>query len=186
MLDTINELLTEFFKAINNLAKTGLFDYLKELVTQLIKKVRHEGMYQVLDYESILELVDVKGFKARFSKREKVRYLQDNIIAFQDQAWGAGKILIDYKCTPGVAVDRHKNGSKTFILISLREVKNQGDEDEFNFKWKIRKGFLRKTGFWGRISTTTPTISRCRLSSPNSDPRSLPTSWRKTASDRPI
>ncbi len=42
----------------------------------------------MLEYESTLELLDRKGEKAIFKKRQKVRYLQDNIIAYQDQAWG--------------------------------------------------------------------------------------------------
>ena len=49
-----------------------------------------EGMYEVLEYVSTLELKDNKGKQALFRKREKVRYLQDNIIAYQDQAWGDG------------------------------------------------------------------------------------------------
>ena len=42
------------------------------------------GMYEVLEYESTLELKDRGGKRATFKKREKVRYLQDNVIAYQD------------------------------------------------------------------------------------------------------
>jgi hypothetical protein len=115
---------------------------------KVLRGMANEGMYEVLEYESTLELKDKKGKKARLKKREKVRYLQDNIIAYQDQAWGDGKILINYRCTPGDPVDRYRSGYKTHILISLREVKNKGDLDEFNIEWGIRNGFLRKTGFW--------------------------------------
>jgi hypothetical protein len=108
----------------------------------------NEGMYEVLEYESTLEILDKKGEKARLSKREKVRYLQDNIIAYQDQAWGDGKILVNYRCKPGTPVDRYRSGYKTYILISLREVKNKGDLEEFHIEWEIHKGFLLKAGFW--------------------------------------
>ena len=107
-----------------------------------------EGMYDVLDYESLLELKDRNGKNASFKKSEKVRYLQDNIIAYQDQAWGDGRILENYCCTPGVPVDRYRLGYKTYILISLRAVKNKGDVDSFNIEWNIKEGFLIKTGFW--------------------------------------
>jgi hypothetical protein len=40
-------------------------------------------------------LEDPEGKRATFKKREKVRYLQDNVIACQDQAWGDGDILKD-------------------------------------------------------------------------------------------
>jgi hypothetical protein len=77
-----------------------------------------------------------------------VKFLQNNIIAYQDQAWGDGKILINYRCAPGSPVDFYRSGYKTHILISLREVKNKGDVEEFRINWRIRNGFLRNTGFW--------------------------------------
>jgi hypothetical protein len=36
--------------------------------------------------------------------------MQDNVIAYQDQAWGDGEILLNYRCTPGTPVDRPLNG----------------------------------------------------------------------------
>jgi hypothetical protein len=113
-----------------------------------MRGLSNEGMYEVLEYESTLELKDRRGENAIFRKREKVRYLQDYIIAYQDQAWGDGEILLNYRCTPGTPVDRYRTGYKTFILISLHEVKNRGEVDEFNIEWGISKGFLVHTGFW--------------------------------------
>ena len=105
-------------------------------------------MYEVLEYESTLELKDARGKRATFKKREKVRYLQDNIIAYQDQAWGDGQILIDYRCSPGVAVDFHRPSRQTYILIALRDVKQHGDTDEINIQWGIKNGFLRDQEAW--------------------------------------
>ena len=45
---------------------------------------------QYLEYESTLELLDPEGTRATFKKRKKLRYLQDNVIAYQDQALGDG------------------------------------------------------------------------------------------------
>ncbi|MGB6680262.1 MAG: hypothetical protein WBF08_02915, partial [Candidatus Bathyarchaeia archaeon] len=90
---------------------------------KMIRGLSNEGTYEVLDYETTLELLDHKGKQASLKKREKVRYLQNYILAYQDQAWGDGKILQDYRCTPGKPVDRYRTGYKTHILISRREVK---------------------------------------------------------------
>jgi hypothetical protein len=126
---------------------------------KIFRGFSNEGIYEVLDYETTLELQDRKGNKARLKKREKVRYLQDHILAHQDQAWGDGKILLNYRCAPGVPVDRYRSGYKTNILISLREVKNKGDIDEFNIEWGIKNGFLSQTGFWStEISQRTKRI----------------------------
>ena len=80
-----------------------LFEWpLVELVAEVWKHGRklwnghaHEGMYEVLEHEVILELLDVKGNKAKVEKHQKVKFLQNNIIAYQDQGWGDGKIFVD-------------------------------------------------------------------------------------------
>ena len=113
-----------------------------------IARFRNTGIYEVIDYESTLEIHDPKGKKATFRKRKKVRYLQDSIIAYQDYAWGDGDILLNYRTNRGKPVDCYRSGYKTYILLSLREVRNKGDIDEFNIQWDIRRGFLTKDGYW--------------------------------------
>jgi hypothetical protein len=115
---------------------------------KLLRGLSEEGMYEVLEYESTLELKDKRGEHALFRKRERVRYLQNNIMAYQDHAWADGESLIGYRCTPGVPVDRYQPGRDTYILISLREVKNRGDVDEFNIQWGIKGGFIRSAELW--------------------------------------
>ena len=113
-----------------------------------MQRLRKPGMYEVLNYESTIEILDPKGKQAIFSKVEELKILQDNVIAIQDQAWGDGKILLDYQCTPGVPVDFYRSGHKTYILISLRDVKQKGDQTNFQVQWKIKNGFLKPMGYW--------------------------------------
>lgn len=119
-----------------------------KLTRNLWQGMTDEGIYEVLEHESRLEILDKKGRRARFLKRQRVKYRQNNIIAFQDHAWGDGKILIGYRCSPGVLVDQYRPGQKTFLLISLRDTKQRGDEDEFKLEWGIRDGFLRSRELW--------------------------------------
>lgn len=137
--DLVKKFIIPLFEAAGQIIKAG---------RQLIAGKAVEGAYEVLEYVIKLKLVDPEGKKALVQKRERVRYLQNNIIVFQDQAWGDGKILQNYRCTPGVPVDKYRLGYKTHILISLRGVKNRGDIDEFNIQWGIFRGFLSPTGFW--------------------------------------
>lgn len=126
------EILSELWKVIRALSR-GLAD---------------EGLYEVLSYESTLELKDKQGKRAEFRKRERVKYLQNHIIAYQDQAWGDGEILLDYRCTPGQMVDQYRPGQKTYVLISLHESKSRGDIDEFHIEWRSRNGFTRSIEQW--------------------------------------
>ena len=90
-----------------------------------------------------------KGYVATQERcREQVRYLQDNIIAYQDQGWGDGESLLNYQCSPGVVVDQYRPGHKTYTLISLRGRKQRGDEDEFRIQWELRQAFTRTQEQW--------------------------------------
>ena len=113
------------------------------LAKQTLKFKAHEGMYEVLDYHAQLELLDPEGKQAVLHKRQTVRFRQDNIIAYQDRAWGDGDFMAAYQCSPGVAVDQYQEGYRTNILISLRETKHAGDVEEFRIDRTIRDGFIR-------------------------------------------
>lgn len=115
---------------------------------KLLNGMASEGIYEVLDYEMNLDLHDTKGKRASYRKRQKVRYLQNNVIAYHDQAWGDGEILLDFRCSPGIAVDRYRSGHKALILISLRQVRNRGDRDELNIEWGMKNSFIQKTEEW--------------------------------------
>ena len=141
-----------------------------KLGRKVLRGLANEGIYEMLDYESTLVLHDTKGKRAKLHKRMKVRYLQDNIIAFQDYAWGEGKFLINYKSSPGIKVDQYKLGYKTYILLSLREVKNRGDIDEHNIEWDIHNGFLKKDGFWETSVTSRMKRLRVKVIFPKTRP----------------
>jgi hypothetical protein len=119
-----------------------LFSLAYKLYTYLTQ-ARNLGMYQILDYDTTLELVDKRGQTAIVYKRQKVRFLQDNILVFQDYAWGEGEIFADYKCAPGVEVDRYQAGDRWHILISLRESKSKGDIEDFYIERTVKHGFTQ-------------------------------------------
>src|SRR5258706_5642760 len=123
----------------------NLFAFLWRLGLRIIARRAHESTYELLEYETRLELRDPKGEKAVIYKRERVHFLQDSVIAFQDQAWGDGDIFAEYKCSPGVPVDTYREGHRYRILISLRETKNRGDIMEFASERTILHGFTTST-----------------------------------------
>lgn len=140
----VRQALTSLIRTVTQLDFSGWLTTLKDILQAIVPaKPKLEGMYEVLEYESRLELLDAKGKRATYHKRQRVRFLQDNIIAYQDKAWGDGDIFADYKCSPGVAVDRYREGHRWRILISLREIKNRGDEEEFHIERSIRDGFTK-------------------------------------------
>jgi len=101
-------------------------------------------MYEILDYDATLEIADPRGEKAMFRRREVIRFLQDNVVAIHDHAWGDGELFAKYRCQPGVPVDIYEDGSKRNVLISLRETKNRGDVIELGVERVVRGGFLEQ------------------------------------------
>ena len=117
---------------------------------ELIQKIRTErmvGLYEVLDFDHTLELRDVKGKRAVFRKREKVKLLQDYVASYVDQAWGRGDILADYRCSPGKPVDEYPMGHKRCILISLQGIRRRGETMLISIDRTVRNGFTLKTGW---------------------------------------
>jgi len=125
------QVLLKFLKAWND-------------ISRLWDKIHYHGMYEILDYDSTLEIADPKGEKAILTRREVVRFLQDNVVAIHDHAWGDGELFARYRCQPGVPVDFCEDGSKWNVLISLRETKNRGDVVKFWIERVIKGGFLEK------------------------------------------
>ena len=114
------------------------------------------GPYEILEYNTALELLSRTGKKAVFRKQQRVRFLQDNVIAFQDYAWGEGEIFAEYKCAPGVVVDRYQDGDRWNVLISLRSSKQRGDVEEFNIERRVKDGFTKKAE-WRQVEIRNPT-----------------------------
>ena len=125
-------------RTMGNLAEAA------DAVSRLRDKVSYRGMYEILDYDATLKIVDRRGKKAILTRRELIRFRQDNIVAIHDHAWGDGDLFADYKCQPGVPVDFYEDGSKRNVLISLRETKNRGDMIEFWIERGIKDGLLEE------------------------------------------
>jgi len=109
---------------------------------------REQGIYDVLEHHTTLELKDTKGEVAVLKRQQKVRFLQSHVAAITDHAWGDGEIFAGYDCSPGVPVDFYQDGSRHTVLISLREAKSRGDILKFVIRCKIVGGFRKPDECW--------------------------------------
>jgi hypothetical protein len=157
--DKLKELIRRIGRLVAGLLSSNwlvLLTRLWQLIGFPTLRRASEGLYEILDYELTLDLRDRKGKQAVFRRRQRVRFLQDHIIAYQDEAWGDGKVVAGYHCSPGVPVDVFRVGSRHLILISLRQAKNRGDVVEFNIERKVEGGFTKKEE-WLEVETRYPT-----------------------------
>ena len=114
----------------------------------LVASRRSRGMYEVLEHATTLDLMDSSGGVAVVKRRQKVRFLQDHVVAIADYAWGDGRIFAEYSCSPGTPVDMYSHGSRHTVLISLREAKSRGDALRFKIHRKIIGGFTGRNEWW--------------------------------------
>ena len=96
------------------------------------------------------------------------------MIAYQDQAWGDGEILLNDLWTPGTPADRYRSSCKTYILVSRREVKDNGDVDEFNIEGGIRQGLLQPAEQWETHVTDRTKHLKTNMVFPRSSPARHP------------
>jgi hypothetical protein len=139
---------------VRAVSEGGLVLLLKNLIdawdlwSQLRDRIGYHGMYEILDYRSTLDLSDPTGEEVHISRRQVIRFLQDNIVAIHDHAWGDGKLFAKYECSPGIPVDFYQDGAKWNVLVSLRETKNRGEVMEFSAKRTVTGGFLQENEWW--------------------------------------
>ena len=101
------------------------------------------GVYEILKYDAAFTIFDAQGKRAVLNKEQKVRFLQENVIAFQDYSWGDGEHFKRYRCTPGKVVDRYREGDRFNILVSLRETKAKGDIETFYIEHHMLDAFTK-------------------------------------------
>jgi len=76
-------------------------DVLDDALDGLLKEIQgrsYKGLYEVLEYESRLELKDREGKTVTFKRRERVPYVQDNVTAYQDYTRRDGETLLNLRC----------------------------------------------------------------------------------------
>ncbi|MBZ0285026.1 MAG: hypothetical protein K8L97_30100 [Anaerolineae bacterium] len=177
--------IQQLFRGATMLLNTDVLRLLGDL--RLSRFFNRPGPYEVLEHRVTLELKDDKGKKAIYYKDQKVRFLQDNVIAYQDKAWGAGNIFADYKCSPGVVVDRYREGHRYRVLISLRESKKRGDLETFHIERTITDGFTRpEEDFQTDIDHRTHYLSICVIFPKNRLPQDVRLIEQNATRSRPL
>ena len=126
---------------------TSLFELLQRIVS-FVESRRLQGIYDVLEQERTVTILDASGHVATVDTVQRVRFRQNHVTALTEYAWGEGELWAEYRCTPGVPVDSYAEGSRQVILISLREHKNVGDELCLRSHRLVREGFTRSEEYW--------------------------------------
>lgn len=133
---------------ITTLLNSELIRWLIGEVVQLWKERQFHATYKTLYHHVSIEMMDKRGKKAVYTKRQKLEFLQNGVFAVLDQAFGDGEIFAKYKCSPGTPVDKYREGLRWKILIALRGTRNRGDQEDLFIERTIHDGFLSTSEYW--------------------------------------
>jgi len=146
--------------SLNQLINPDLFERVITIWQRLKSLRQPQALYESLEYESCLELLDIKGKDAIHHKQMKLRFLRDDVFAIQDHVWGDGELFAEYKCSPGKAVDYYRDGQSYRVLISLQNKKMKGDIEDFYIERRIKNGFTNSDeSFQSKINYPTQKFS---------------------------
>ena len=100
-----------------------LLDLYRVFRQKWVRRHQPQGLHEIIDDGSTLELMDPKGKLAVFKRRQRVKSLPDYINIFPDYAWGDGQIFADYKCSSGQIMDHCQEADCWNSLCSRRYAK---------------------------------------------------------------
>jgi hypothetical protein len=133
---------------------------------------RDAFQYETLEFRGRLEILDREGRVARFIRRQRIRFLEDNVTAFHDRIWGEG-ILFAYYAADGMRMLQPIRTLKGYVLpLALPRPFHKGEVFEVRTERRIVGAFAGAGGYWESamavptdvldIEVVTPVGLRCR------------------------
>lgn len=102
-----------------------------------------EGLYTYVEADDEWDIQDDGGQLAINTKRRKIKYLQDEVFAIRDYAWGTGTIgPAKVKAGPGRAVRDYTRDNRHHTIILLDGIRKRGNEDEFTIVREFKGSFV--------------------------------------------
>jgi hypothetical protein len=112
--------------------------------------------FETLSFESQLDILEENG-AATFRRRQRIRFLEDNVSFFIDRVWGEGVILAGYSPGRGMSlVDSVRNEGRWALLLSFSRRFRKGDSVEIETERRIVGAFTESGGYW-ELAMNAPT-----------------------------
>ncbi|MCC6236799.1 MAG: hypothetical protein IT299_04405 [Dehalococcoidia bacterium] len=114
--------------------------------------------YRVLRYAARVELLDLSGERARYTRTETVEFLKDADKIF-DYGWGDGIAFADHDVDPGKLTARHLIGPRLRSTVALPARQRAGDVHTFTIERLVQRGFESPSEWWLEAELYHPTDS---------------------------
>jgi hypothetical protein len=112
--------------------------------------------YQTIKFSGRLKILDPLKQVATFTRRQRIRFLEDNVAIFFDRVWGDGVVFAGYSA-PGLRILEPFKTFKGYIVpLALPRLFSKGEIFEVVTQRKIVGAFYETDGYW-ETAMSTPT-----------------------------
>ncbi len=109
---------------------------------------RDSFQYETLSYGGRLDILDREGRLARFTRRQRIRFLEDGVGTFFDRVWGDGVLFAGYT-TPGMRIlDAIPTRNGYVVPLALPRPFRKGDTFEITTQRRIVGAFTDDLAYW--------------------------------------
>ncbi len=116
--------------------------------------------YETIKFSARLEFIDRRGV-AVFSRRQRIRFLEDGVTTFFDLAWGEGILFANYTAGPLRILDAIRTPKGYVVALALPRPYHKGEVFEIDVRRRIVGSFLDEQVYWDtamRVPTELFTI----------------------------
>jgi hypothetical protein len=104
--------------------------------------------YENLLIELVLDIRDRRGMRAVLERRQRVRFLAEEVDVVRELAWGDGEPFAHYRVRGATRLMVRPEGPKRAVLLGLQRRPTKDERVTLSSRRLIRGGFLEAREYW--------------------------------------
>jgi hypothetical protein len=110
--------------------------------------------YETLDFATRLDVLDKKWVAARYTRRQRIRFLDDSVTIFFDFVWGEGIQFANYHAHDLRIIDAIPARRGHVVVLALPRRFHRGEVFEVVIERKVVGAFFSEMNYWESLPHT--------------------------------
>lgn len=125
----------------------------------------YEGAHSLTPFETIsfrgrVDVLDRDRQVAVFRRKQRIRFLENNVAVFFDRVWGEGVLFANYQAKGLRIIDAFQASKGYIVALSLPKRFKRGDVFDIETERRIVGAFYKDQGYWdSAMSAPTKLLS---------------------------
>lgn len=126
--------------------------------------------YETIKFSGRVEIMDPDRRAARFVRRQRVRFLEDNVAVFMDRVWGEGVLFAGY-AAPGLKLLEPIRTPKGYVVpLQLPRLFHKGEIFEIITERRIVGAFYDPLAYWDTTMSAPTNLVSIEVTVPPGTP----------------